>query len=292
MINQLSPNGDGLADTIATTATTTEAGSLAVRVANASDTTVRTFTVPSAVGANGVTWDGKSNAGTVVPDGEYTITIAPRDAAGNGGPGKSRTVRVVTLLGFVANASKVFFPQDLDRFAPTTTLSFKLTRAATVTWTLRNAAGAIVLTHLAGASLPAGTHSWIFNGRNAAGAMLPIGSYTSYVEATDGTFIYAQTAKVEMNAFSIIASTGAPKRGSKLTITSISAEPISGSARLYVTQPGLSTYILTMTRVDSRTFRVTFTVKSGGSAGTLKVKVWAKDYDGRSQATTRSLGLH
>jgi flagellar hook assembly protein FlgD len=290
VVTPFSPNGDGVSDTIATTATTTEAGTLAVRVANAADTTVRTFTIPSAVGANGVTWDGKANSGSVVPDGEYTITLAPRDAAGNGGAGASRTVRVVTLLGFVANATKVFYPQDLDRFAKTTTLSFRLARPATVTWTLRNAAGAIVRTQLAAVSLPAGTQSWIFDGRGASGSMLPVGTYTSYVSATDATFSYAQSTKVEMNAFSIVASTATPRRGSKLTVTGTSSEPISGSARLYVTQPGRSTYILTMTRVDSRTFRITFTLKSG-SAGTLKLKVWAKDYDGRTQATLKSLAL-
>ena len=291
VINQLSPNGDGLADTIATTATTTEAGSFAVRVADAANTTVRTFTQATAVGANGVTWDGKSNTGAVVPDGVYTITIAPRDAAGNSGGGATRKVRVVTLLGFVANATRVFYPQDLDRFAKTTSLSFKLSRAAHVTWTIRNSAGAVVMTHLDDAALAAGTHSWTFDGRGPGGAMLPVGSYTSYVMATDGTFVYAQTAKIEMNAFSVVVSTGTPRRGSRLTVTGISAEPISGSAKLYVTQPGLSTYVLTMTRVDSRTFRATFTLKSGGSAGTLRLKVWAKDYDGRSQATSRSVTL-
>ena len=290
VVTPFSPNGDGVSDTVGTTATTTEAGTYAVRVANAADTTVRTFTVPSAVGANGVTWDGKANSGSVVPDGDYTIMIAPRDAAGNGGAGASRTVRVVTLLGFVANATKVFYPQDLDRFARTTTLSFRLARPATVTWTLRNAAGAIVRTQLDAASLPAGTQSWVFDGRSASGAMLPVGTYTSYVSATDGTFSYAQSTKVEMNAFSIVASTATPRRGSRLTVTGTSAEPISGSARLYVTQPGRSTYILTMTRVDSRTFRVTFTLKSG-SAGTLRLKVWAKDYDGRTQATLKYLAL-
>ena len=290
VVTPFSPNGDGVSDTVATTATTTEAGTLAVRVANGANTTVRTFTVPSAAGANGVTWDGKTNSGSVVPDGEYTITIAPHDAAGNGGAGASRTVRVVTLLGFVANGTKVFYPQDLDRFARTTTLSFRLARPATVTWTLRNAAGAIVRTQLDAVSLPAGTQTWVFDGRSATGAMLPIGTYTSYVSATDGTFTYAQSTKVEMNAFSVVASTATPRRGSKLTVTATSAEPITGSARLYVTQPGRATYILTMTRLDSRTFRLTFTLKSG-SAGTLRLKVWGKDTDGRTQATLRYLPL-
>ena len=79
--------------------------------------------------------------------------------------------------------------------------------------------------------------------------------------------------------------------GTRITVTGVSAEPLSGSAKLYVTQTGLSTYILTMTRVDSRTFRATFTLKTGGSAGSVTFKVWAKDYDGRSQATIKRLPL-
>ena len=67
--------------------------------------------------------------------------------------------------------------------------------AVKVTWTIRNSSGAVVLTHLDNASLAAGTHSWVFDGRGPGGTMLPIGSYTSYVMATDGTFVYAQTAK-------------------------------------------------------------------------------------------------
>jgi hypothetical protein len=46
-----------------------------------------------------------------------------------------------------------------------------------------------------------------------------------------------------------------------------------------------------MSKVDSKTWRLTVTLKSGGTAGTLKLKVWAKDADGRSQATALNLTL-
>ncbi len=288
-VNTFSPNGDGVVDTISTVATPTEAGSIAVRVADGSNVTVRTFSVPSSGGATTLTWDGRDNGGAVVPDGEYVITMAARDTVGNGGPGRTRTVRVVTLLGFVASSATLIYPNDLDRFAPTSVLSFRLSRPATVSWTLRNSSGAIVVTHLDNVALPAGSQSWTFDGRRPDGTMLPVGTYTSYVYASDGTFVYAQASRVELDAFAIAPSTTAPKRGAKITITATSAEPLQGTPRLYVTQPGLTTSILTMSRVDSRTFRLTFTLKSGGSAGTLKLKVWARDYDGRTQATTRSL---
>jgi flagellar hook assembly protein FlgD len=290
VVNQFSPNADGVADTITTTATPTEAGSIAVRVANAGNTTVRTFTVAS-TGAAAVTWDGKANGGTVVPDGEYTITMAARDTVGNSGPGKTRTVRVVTLLGSVAASARLFYPNDLDRFAPSTTLSFRLGRPATVTWTIRDAANHVVLTHLDGVSLPAGPQSWVFNGRRSDGTMLPPGTYTTWVQATDGTYSWIQAARVELDAFAVTPSTTTPKRGAKLTVTAVTAEPLSGGPQLYVTQPGLSTYVLRMSKVNSTTWRLTVTLKSGGTAGTLKLKVWAKDADGRTQATWKSLTL-
>src|SRR5262249_38712988 len=65
-INQLSPNGDGVADTIATTVTPSEAGTLSVRVADSDNTTVRTFSVSTTGGATAVTWDGKGNGGATL----------------------------------------------------------------------------------------------------------------------------------------------------------------------------------------------------------------------------------
>ncbi len=66
----------------------------------------------------------------------------------------------------------------------------------TVTWTIRNAAGQTVNTHLTDAALPAGTHAWKFTGRSTDGTMLPRGRYTSVVTATDGTLTATQTVRV------------------------------------------------------------------------------------------------
>ncbi|MEO5939694.1 MAG: hypothetical protein ABIZ72_02170, partial [Candidatus Limnocylindrales bacterium] len=111
------------------------------------------------------------------------------------------------------------------------------------------------------------------------------------VTAFDGTLAASQAARVEMGAFAIVTSTVAPRRGRALTVTVTSAESLKGSPRLYITQPGLATWSVTLARVDSRTWKVSTTLKSSGSAGTLRLKVWALDYDGRSQATYRALAL-
>ena len=285
------PNGDGASDTITTSATTTEPGTLVVRIADGADATVRTLTVTAAAGANGVVWDGRSNGGTIVPDGTYTLTVVPRDLAGNAGAGASRPILVVGLLGFLTNSTRAFYPQDGDRFSKTTTLSFKLSRPATVTWTIRNAVGQVVLTHLDAVPLAAGAHSWVFDGRAGDGSFLPVGIYSGTVSATDGTYTISSSVKVEMNAFAIAASTSTPRRGSSITITAVSAEAISGIVRLYVTEPGIATWGVTMTKVSSTTYRATVTLKTGGAAGVVEFKVWGRDADGRSQATWKTLPL-
>jgi hypothetical protein len=164
-------------------------------------------------------------------------------------------------------------------------------RPSTVTWTIRNAANEVVVTHLADAAIDAGVQSWVWDGRTADGVLLTRGTYTSLVSASDGTWTSSQSVKVEMNAFAIATSTATPRRGGKVTVVVTSAEPLSGGIRLYVTQPGKTTWGITMTKLDSRTWRATFTVKTGGRAGTLRLKAWAHDADGRAQSTYRNLPL-
>jgi hypothetical protein len=238
-----------------------------------------------------MTWDGRTNAGADAPDGDYTLHFTARDKAGTNGVGKTRDVRVIGFLGAVRSSARIFYPHDNDRWAPTTVLTFNLATPATVTWTIRDAANNVLVTHLADAALPAGTQSWTWDGRNAEGALLPVGTYTSFVAASDGTRAISQAIKVEMNAFSIATSTPTAHRGSKLTVTVTSSEPLSSGVRLYVMQPGVATWAITLTKLDSRVSRGTITLKTSGSTGTVRLVVKALDYDGRSQGTTRSMPL-
>jgi len=290
-IGVFSPNGDGVADTIATSVSAPEAGSIAGWVTDAADSTVRSWTATSVAGANTLTWDGKAGDGTFVPDGEYTLHFAARDRVGNQGAAMSRVVRAVGLLGAVKASARVFYPQDFDRFAPTVNLLFSVARPSTVMWTIRSAAGSVVVTHLADAKVAAGTQTWAWDGRTETGVLLPPGIYTSTVSASDGTWSNSQSVNVEMHAFAIVTSTTAPRRGHSITVTVTSAEPLSGGIHLAVSQPGKTTYAVTMTKLDSRTWRASFTVKTGGSAGTLRLKAYGTDYDGRAQATYRYLPL-
>ena len=291
ILGVFSPNGDGVADTIATTLTVPEAGAIAGWVSDADGATVRSWAASAVTGANATTWDGRGQDGSIVPDGDYTIHLAARDRTGNQGPALSRPVQVIGLLRAVASSVRAFYPHDGDRFALTTTLSFGLARPATVTWTIRDAANQVVVTHLADAPLAAGTQTWVWNGRNDSGTLLPRGTYRSVVSASDGAYTISQAAVVDLNAFAIAVSDGTPTRGQTISVTVTSAEPLSTGVRLYVMEPGLSTWAVTLTKVDSRIYKATITLKKGGTAGTLRLGAKALDADGGTNSTIRSLPL-
>ena len=93
----VTPNGDGVTDTVAIPFSLSEASTVAATVAKADGTVVRTFKTNVAGGDRSVDWNGRDGAGKALPDGRYTVTLTPTDAAGNAGepgnPGHGRRLR-------------------------------------------------------------------------------------------------------------------------------------------------------------------------------------------------------
>jgi len=286
------PNGDAYRDTVGWTASNSETGSLRTQVRNAGGTVVRTFSVMSAGAPATATWDGRTNAGAYAPDGTYKVTIAPVDLAGNVGAGQDRTVDLVAGLRAVLTSKGIFFPQDNDALAPNTKLQFTLLRPMTVTWTLRNATGATVITRLSGSARPAGSYYWIFDGKASDGTMLPRGRYTSLVTATDGTLNASQSVSFDADAFTVTPSDTTPGRGQSITVTIVTAEPLKAAPTLWITQPGVAKWSVKPSKTGTSTYRVTVRLKSTGSAGQLSLMVWGQDSSGQAQATTKVFPLH
>jgi flagellar hook assembly protein FlgD len=287
-----SPNGDGYRDTVTLTATNSEVGSFTVRVRDAGGTLLRKWTVPSDADPTAIVWDGRDSAGRVVADGSYTLRVTPADRWGNGGGAADRTVLVVSALRAVKTSRAAFYPQDGDSLSKTTTLSFALARPMTVTWTVRDSTGAVVVTHLDAVDLPAGTQAWGFNGRTADGTMLPTGHYTSVVTATDGTLTASQAVAFDMEAFVIKPSDTTPGRGQRISVTAISSETLSTRPRVYIYQPGKAVWSVLMTKTATNTYKATFTIKTGGKSGTVSFKVLARDSKGAPNRTVKAYPLH
>jgi flagellar hook assembly protein FlgD len=290
-VPQFSPNGDGVGDTVGFAAGSSEPGSLVAAIRDAVDQAVDHVSASLVDGSATLAWDGRNDDGGWVPDGTYALSIRAVDRAGNRSDAQVRTVNVFGALGFVASSKVVFFPQDGDTLGSTTSLTFRLRSAATVDWTIRDAAGDTVRTIMTGASLAAGSQAFTWNGRNDAGALVPRGTYRSVVRATDGTFSSSQSVAVVADAFKVTASDTTPGRGQRLTVTAVSAEGLDTTPVLRIAQPGIATWSVTMRKVDTRKYRVTVTLRAS-AAGTVRLKVSAKDSNAVRQASTISLALH
>ncbi len=287
------PNGDGFRDTVSVAATNGEPGNLVVRVlTEGAAALVKKWTVENGDAAETLTWNGLTTAGAVAPDGNYLIRVTPQDAAGNIGESVDRNIKLIAALRSVASSRSIFFPQDNDSLARGTTLSFALARPMNVTWTIRNAAGQVVNTHLADAPLPAGVQSWTFLGKTADGAMLPRGRYTSFVNATDGTMTATQSVWFDSEAFRFALSDTTPGRGQSIKVTVTSAETLSARPRMWIYQPGLARWSVLLTKTGTYTYKATIRMKSSGRSGTVALKVKGYDTKGGTQSTTVTYRIH
>ena len=198
-----------------------------------------------------------------------------------------------TTLGDVDASKVLFYPQDDDRLAKTTTLRFALTREATVTWTIVDEAGNVAMTLLDGAVLPAGPVTRVFDGKRADGTWLPRGNYRSVVAvAGDGPVPISQYRTFKMRAFAPSISDTTPRRGQRVTVYATSAETLSTTPRVYIYQPGKTTWSVAMSKVSTGKYKVTLTLRTGGGTGEVRFRVNAKDVDGRSQSSNLYLPLH
>jgi flagellar hook assembly protein FlgD len=288
----VTPNGDHGGEQVAFPYSASEPGSVAAVVTAADATVVRTITSSIAEGENRLAWDGRTDAGAPAPDGRYTVTLTPRDRAGNVGKPVSLEVDVYAALKALTRTPTAFFPQDADSLAPRTTASFTLLAPASVTITVVDGSGTVVRTGPVDKALPAGPATWAWNGKNDAGTFAPRGSYRIVVAATNGTQRAVQRASVLADAFRLSTSTATAIPGTALTVTAVTAEPLATTPRVVIRQPGLDPRTITMTKKGSSTWTAVVTPKKGGApGGTLTLVVKATDTKGGANASTVRLAL-
>jgi flagellar hook assembly protein FlgD len=285
-----SPNDDGKSEAVSLGFTTNEAGAVDASVLTSGGSVVRKLSVKASVGSGALTWDGRNASGSVVADGVYTVRMSPRDQAGNIGGGKDVRVGLYTSLSKVVASPTVFYPQDDDRLSTYATLSFSLSRAASVTWQIRNASGTVVRTRYLEAPLAAGTYTFKWYGTNDAGTRLPAGSYVSSVRASGGSLAISHSTSVTMNAFWIRPSDTSPTRGQTITVYATAGELLNKAPILSIFQPGITTWSVTMTNTTGRDYRAVIELRAS-STGQLKLRVGGYDADGRYQKSYLYLPL-
>ena len=286
VVPTVTPNGDGSTETLAIPFSVNEAATVTAVVTDAAGAIVRQLAGAFQAGARQIAWNGRTAAGVPVPDGRYTVILTPVDPAGNAGAPVATQVDVYAALASVSRSPTLFFPQDGDKLATKSTVTFRLLSPATVSLYVVDASGAVVRSAWTDRALPAGRVSWAWNGKLASGAWAPRGTYRFVVRASNGTQSATASASVLADAFRVTTSMASPARGSSFTITAVTAEGLSTTSTVTIRQPGLTAWKITMTKVSSTTWKATIRPKTGGSAGAMSLTIAARDTAGGSNATT------
>jgi flagellar hook assembly protein FlgD len=132
-----------------------------------------------------VIWDGLTDTGSPAPDGEYSYRLSATDLAGNSGAGSRSPVTFALSTAdtpvMVSADLRAFSPNnDRNRDAVNIIPTIQVMTGIT-SWKIDilNSAGTTERTFTGGAAVPG---SVVWDGRNAAGAVVPDGNYTARIE--------------------------------------------------------------------------------------------------------------
>jgi spore germination protein YaaH len=281
-----SPNGDGAFESSRLAWTSSELISGTARIYHGT-TLIRSWSFAK-VPAGGVTWTGTNAAGTPVGDGTYWYRITGRDAAGNLTTSSAKVV-VDRTLSRLRWSTSLFFPQDRDALARTSRATFSLARAAKVSIGIYQGS-TNVRTIWTNRALLAGSYGWTWDGRNAAGALVPVGRYTMRVVATTKLGMSVLNRTVIADGFGVILSAATLSAGQTLTITLRTAEPLSARPNVRFSQTGKTAVTKAATSLGGGRYRVSFTILAGG-AGPAGIRIVGHDTSGGINATYATVSV-
>lgn len=165
--------------------TLSENATVSIRIFDSSNSLVRSLlNGPVTAGAKTITWNGKNDAGLLVPDGSYTYKIDAVDGANKSATqitGTITTDKTAPVIGSISIGTNPFAPTG----SSTTSISYSLSEKAKVTTTIYNSANAVVKTLQNGVLLEAGAQAVAWDGKNASGVLVGDGTYTVKITATD-----------------------------------------------------------------------------------------------------------
>jgi len=277
----ISPDGDGIVDTLRLRWTSAEPTRGTLRVLRGT-TVVRSWPVDGTAGA--VTWNGRDAAGRTVPDGRYTVAVTAADPLAN-----RAVVRILLVVDRTVGALRwdrtAFFPQDGDRLLPTATVAVHVARAARLTLRLLDASGAEIRVAWRDRPTAAGTAAWRWDGRTSDGAWAPHGRYVAELTAVGpyGTTVLRRS--IAAAAFVATPSTSTPAARSLFTVTFRGVEALAAPPTAAFRQAGGEPVRMSVTRLSSGSWRATVTV-ADGAPGPATVTLLGRDAAGGRNRTT------
>jgi hypothetical protein len=198
---------------------------------------------------------------------------------------------VANAVALSAPKAAAFYAADADSLSRVTRLSIRVKQPAQVAWRLVNASGATVRTVMAGNPVAPGWIRFVWDGRADDGSWVPDGWYTSLVVTSAAGGSFSQERRVYVGAFRVTPSVQSPSRGDIVTLKVRSTEAMRGPVQVTINQPGVAPWTVTATHLVLRKYRASFTVNSGGDAGTVVLVVSGRDKYGGYQETQVTLSL-
>jgi len=205
-----SPDGDGNKDAFPIAQEGSSEDLWSAELLDAAGAALRTWKTTAAAPAS-TTWDGKNDAGQVVPDGVYAYRIASTDRAGNAGSAKIENIIVNTQQPPVGvSIDQAAFSPNGDGVKDVLTLTPNVpVRGGMSSWSLSvlNAAGAERWS-VSGTGAESLAARYPFAGKDASGAVLPEGTYRTRLSVS-----YVNGHRPVAFSPSFIVDTTAPKAG-------------------------------------------------------------------------------
>ena len=175
----ISPNGDGLKDTVRLALAASGATGWTVQISSPPTGIVRT--VRGAGASVAFTWNGSGDAGLRVPDGAYRVDLYARDDAGNSARRAFTVIVDTTRAAVSGTVSTSRFSPDGDGVSETTRLGWSSTEA--VSGTARIWKGTTLIRSWT--VTPRASWAVTWDGRNAVGIRVADGTYTFKVDVRD-----------------------------------------------------------------------------------------------------------
>ena len=277
----ISPDGEGIADTVRLRWTSAEPTRGILRVLRGT-TMVRAWAIDGVSG--GATWNGRDAAGRTVADGRYTVAVTASDALANRATARIHLV-VDRTVGTLRWDRTAFSPQDGDRLLPTATITVRVARATRLTLRVLDASGAEIRVAWRDRAFAAGTAAWRWDGRTSDGAWAPQGRYVAELTAVGpyGTTVLRRS--IAAAAFVATPLTATPAAGSVLTVTFRSVEALAAPPTAALRQAGGKPVRMSVTRLSGGSWRATVTV-AGGAPGPATVTLLGRDAAGGRNRTT------
>jgi flagellar hook assembly protein FlgD len=276
------PNGDGRSDSIGVSFELSEGAFLEVKVKR-DGKVVRQDSSWAQAGAGTVSWNGRNDNGKYAAEGRYNVHLTPTDRAGNTGERKSVPVKLLNSVKNPTANPELFWAGDGDSIAAKSALKARLTRKATISWTIRNGKGSIVRRGLINEERPAGDVRFVWDGRNDEGARVPSGLYMARVKVQTAAGWYAHELKVRNMPFQAWTPKWTRQRGDTVTLKVTSAEPLRKKPVVTANQKGIAKYTVPAWRVrkiGTNQYKVVIKTRAKGKAGAMAVRVTGTDKQG------------